>query len=66
MSYMYTIRLNSLYDRFGMNPESTISELCTKERYSLLSQKENFTYAHQLTIDNYIVCNITNREVENQ
>jgi len=33
MSYIYKLVMNSLYGRFGINPESTITEICNAEKY---------------------------------
>lgn len=33
MVYVYKILMNSLYGRFGINPKSTITEVCDKKRY---------------------------------
>jgi len=39
-AYVSKILMNSLYGRFGRNPRSTISEICTEQRYEeLLSLK---------------------------
>lgn len=57
--------MNSLYGRFGINPESTVSELCSKERYEELMMKDNFIYGNGLSDHYYIVSYITNRGVDN-
>ncbi|KAL2457040.1 DNA polymerase [Forsythia ovata] len=36
MSYVYKILMNSLYGGFGINPVSTITEVCDRERYDYL------------------------------
>ncbi|XP_031097018.1 uncharacterized protein LOC116001274 [Ipomoea triloba] len=61
MSYVYKTLMNSLYGRFGINPVSTVTELCDRERYEEFLRKDNFTSANQLTENYYIVSYITNR-----
>ncbi|KAE9444558.1 hypothetical protein C3L33_23544, partial [Rhododendron williamsianum] len=42
MSYCYKLIMNSLYGRFGINPECTNTEICTPERHAYLqSQADN-------------------------
>lgn len=53
MTYIYKILMNSLYGRFGMNPEST--EICNQQKYSELMKMDNFQSAEKLSDDNYIV-----------
>lgn len=60
MSYVYKILMNSLYGRFGINPESTVTEICNPERYEELLMKDNFQSAEMLTDHYYIVNYITN------
>lgn len=60
MAYVYKILMNSLYGRFGINPESTVTEICNPERYEELMKKDNFQSAEILTDNYYIVSYITN------
>nr|GMD79490.1 DNA polymerase-like [Ipomoea batatas] len=46
MSYVYKTLMNSLYGRFGINPVSTVTELCDTERYEEFLRKDNFTFLH--------------------
>lgn len=55
MSYVYKTLMNSLYGRFGINPESTITEICKRERYEYLTQRENLIMGDQLSELYYIV-----------
>ena len=55
MSYIYKILMNSLYGRFGINPESTVTEICKEDRYMALLRKDNFESAEQLNETYYMV-----------
>ncbi|XP_050217566.1 DNA polymerase-like [Mercurialis annua] len=55
MTYCYKILLNSLYGRFGINPETTITEVCEKNRYTSLIKKKKLMEAHKLSDIYYIV-----------
>lgn len=54
MAYVYKILMNTLYGRFGINPESTITEVCKKERYDYLIQKANIISGNKLS-DHYFM-----------
>ncbi|XP_073313483.1 DNA polymerase-like [Primulina huaijiensis] len=60
MTFIYKILMNSLYGRFGMNPESTVTEICDQKRYEELMKKDTFQSAEKLTDHYYIVNYITN------
>nr|CAD1835891.1 unnamed protein product [Ananas comosus var. bracteatus]CAD1835918.1 unnamed protein product [Ananas comosus var. bracteatus]CAD1835965.1 unnamed protein product [Ananas comosus var. bracteatus] len=60
MTFIYKILMNSLYGRFGMNPESTVTEICNQKRYEELMKMDNFQSAEMLTENYYIVNYITN------
>ncbi|XP_073313494.1 DNA polymerase-like [Primulina huaijiensis] len=49
MTFIYKILMNSLYGRFGMNPESTVTEICDQKRYEELMKKDTFQSAEKLT-----------------
>lgn len=56
LSYVYKLLMNSLYGRFGINPVSTITEICSKVRYEqMLRQKGSFMFAEALG-DEYFIC----------
>jgi len=55
MSFVYKTLMNSLYGRFGINPESTTTEVCDRERYDILTQKENLIFGNKLSEQYYIV-----------
>ncbi|KAF3649797.1 hypothetical protein FXO38_17513 [Capsicum annuum] len=61
MSYLYKILMNSLYGRFGINPESTVTEICNQKKYEDLMKKDNFQTAEKLTNHYYIINYITNK-----
>lgn len=42
MSFIYKLLMNSLYGRFGINPESTITEICKNDRCQVLMKKSTF------------------------
>lgn len=56
LSYVYKMLMNSLYGRFGINPSSTVTELCSKDRYNYLLRNTEFIYAEPFSDNNYIVC----------
>lgn len=56
MAYVYKILMNTLYGRFGINPESTITEVCKKERYEYLIQNANLISGNMLSDHYYMVC----------
>lgn len=56
MAYGYKILMNSLYGRFGINPESSITEVCNMERYNyLIINQPKLSLANKLSDNNYIV-----------
>ncbi|KAL3529529.1 hypothetical protein ACH5RR_008851 [Cinchona calisaya] len=60
MTFIYKILMNSLYGRFGMNPESTVTEICNQKKYEELMKMDNFQSTEKLTDHYYIVNYITN------
>lgn len=60
MSYIYKILMNSLYGRFGINPESTVTEICKEDRYKALLKKDNFESAEEINDSYYMVKYINN------
>lgn len=55
MAYVYKILMNSLYGRFGINQKSTITEVCDRERYDYLTQRDNLIFGDKLSEHYYIV-----------
>ncbi|GLJ16456.1 hypothetical protein SUGI_0280020 [Cryptomeria japonica] len=49
MAYGYKILMNSLYGRFGINPKSTITEVCNRDRYDYLTQRDNLIFGDKLS-----------------
>ncbi|KAL2505782.1 DNA-directed DNA polymerase [Abeliophyllum distichum] len=60
MSYVYKILMNSLYGRFGINPVSTITEVCDRERYDYLILSDNLIMGDKLSEHYYIVSYYSN------
>jgi len=60
MAYSYKILMNSLYGRFGINPKSTISEVCNRNRYDYLTQRDNLIFGDKLSEQYYIVSYVGN------
>ena len=60
MTYIYKILMNSLYGRFGINPESTITEICNQQKYEEFLRMDHFQSAEKLTDHYYMVNYITN------
>ncbi|XP_055814596.1 DNA polymerase-like [Solanum dulcamara] len=61
MDYVYKILMNSLYGRFGINPESTTTEICDDARLRVLVQTcEKFIYSEPLRQNLNLVAYIKN------
>ncbi|GJW33985.1 DNA polymerase-like protein, partial [Tanacetum coccineum] len=60
LSYVYKILMNSLYGRFGINPKSTITEVCNFKRYTDVVSFEGFIHGDMLSENNFIVSYHTN------
>ena len=65
MSFIYKILMNSLYGRFGMNPESIVTEICKKNQYVEYLKKGNFHSADQISDDYYLVKYTSNKSYSN-
>jgi hypothetical protein len=55
LSYVYKILMNSLYGRFGINPKSTITEVCDEDRLKYLIRHSELIFSDMLSENNYIV-----------
>ncbi|KAL2905442.1 DNA polymerase [Bienertia sinuspersici] len=64
LSFVYKILMNSLYGRFGINPESTLTEICDFQRYRKLMQDPSFVSAYNISKENYIVSYRSNMDDE--
>ena len=64
-AYGYKILMNSLYGRFGINPKSTVTEVCDRERYDYLTQNKHLTLGDKLSEYYYIVSYHINTEQDN-
>lgn len=64
LSYVYKILMNSLYGRFGINPKSTITEVCDNERHKLLIRKTELISTDELSDSKYIVTYRSNTETD--
>nr|XP_016499917.1 PREDICTED: DNA polymerase-like [Nicotiana tabacum] len=62
MAYVYKILMNSLYGRFGINPESTQTEVYNYDKYNKLVMTTGFHYAEKLSDEYYIVVYKNNTE----
>ncbi|KAF6176825.1 hypothetical protein GIB67_026512 [Kingdonia uniflora] len=51
MSYGYKMLMNSLYGRFGINPESNITEICKRDKYDEITQSEKIIMGNKLSDD---------------
>lgn len=60
MSFVYKILMNSLYGRFGINPQSTKTEICDSTRYNFLLKQSSFIDGHMLRENLYMVWYHTN------
>lgn len=66
MAYIYFIVMNSLYGRFGINPQSTITEVCDKNRYDYLVKRDNLIFGDKLSELYYIVSYVTGDASESE
>lgn len=64
MSWVYKVLMNSLYGRFGMNPESLVTEICKYDKYMELLMTDTFKTAEKLNEEYYIVQYISNTNVD--
>lgn len=62
MSYVYKILMNSLYGRFGINPKSTVTEICDSNRMYHLIRSSEFISSDMLSENSYIVTYHSNTE----
>ncbi|XP_027177654.1 uncharacterized protein LOC113776793 [Coffea eugenioides] len=62
IGYVYKLLLNSLYGRFGINPISTITEMCDKNRRDFLLRTGTFINDASLREDLYMVSYHSNME----
>jgi hypothetical protein len=61
LSYVYKTLMNSLYGRFGINPESTTTEICDFERYKFLCRRDGYLILdEQISDTKFIVSYHTN------
>lgn len=60
MAFGYKLLMNSLYGRFGINPKTTITEICDKERHDFLLKRDNYINGNMLSKDYYIASYISN------
>ncbi|EPS72962.1 hypothetical protein M569_01793, partial [Genlisea aurea] len=66
MTFIYKILMNSLYGRFGINPESLVTEICNKKERDEYLKKENFQSAEMLNENYYIVNYVTNCFIDDE
>lgn len=55
MALIYKLIMNSLYGRFGVNPESTGTALCNRKEYEQWLRKESFLSADQVSEDFFLI-----------
>lgn len=65
LAYVYKILMNSLYGGFGINPKSTITEICDDNRFKHLIRNSEFISSDMLSKNNYIVTYHSNTEHSN-
>lgn len=64
MVFVYKTLMNSLYGRFGINPESVVTEICGRERFDTLVDKERFIIAEELSEKYNIISYVTDNDSE--
>lgn len=62
LAYVYKILMNSLYGRFGINPNSTTTEVCDEYRYKDLIRNSELIFGDMLCENKYIVAYHSNTE----
>lgn len=55
MAYVYKILMNSLYGRFGINPKSTITEICDENKRKILLRHSDLIFSELLYENKYII-----------
>lgn len=60
LSYVYKLLMNSLYGRFGINPQSTRTEMCDKSRRDSLFRRAEYMGEVFIREDLYMVSYLTN------
>ena len=63
LAYVYKNLMNSLYGRFGINPKSTITEVCDQKRYNDLIRHSDLIFADMLSENSFIVAYHSNRSI---
>ena len=64
MVFVYKTLMNSLYGRFGINPESVVTEICGRKRFETLVAKERFIIAEELNEKYNIISYVTDNDSE--
>lgn len=62
LAYVYKTLMNSLYGRFGINPKSTITEVCDFDRYKHLIRHSELIFGDMLSENSYIVAYHSNTD----
>jgi len=60
LSYIYKLLMNSLYGRFGIDPESSITEICDLSRRNILFKGDSFINEVNIKEDLYMVTYLRN------
>lgn len=60
LAYVYKILMNSLYGRLGINPRSTVTEVCKLDRYNHLIRNSELLFGEMLSENYYIVSYLSN------
>lgn len=64
LSFFYKILIHSLYGRFGINPNSTITEICDQKRYEQLMKPDSFITSQPFGENRHIVTYHSNIDSE--
>jgi hypothetical protein len=60
LSFVYKILMNSLYGRFGINPKSSITEICNENRYKELMNFEGEAVGNYLGNNRFLCASLVN------
>lgn len=64
LAFVFKILMNSLYGRFGINPKSTVTDVCDENRLKDLIRNNEFISCDMLSENNYIVSYHSNTETD--
>jgi hypothetical protein len=64
LGYVYKTLMNSLYGRFGINPQSTVTDVCTLERQNFYLKNTELIFAEKLSEEYYVVSYLSGKGLD--